>query len=316
MPRLALMRAGNRNGFVSPMRAVSCGGTTSCRKPGHAPRRRSRPSRMCRESWSRSKGWAKDGWPFVRTPGSGQSGPEPIAGFIDCRRRNGNAPLCASVVVVGPALARDGWTFQRLQGVAEELIQGSWQIGTVPASDKLTATFRIRNVGDAAVTLTTLRIAGTGFFLTGAPSLPHSVNAGTNVDFTIEFRPLDSGSYSGNLLVNATGYVIRGASSAALGVFRNGAGLIRGMPSIWPCAGRWKELSRASNCGIRRAKRAAFPKRLSAAERSFSRTARPRLICSPANPSSFPCDSGRFRRPCSGKTCHRQPYVFSHGNGV
>lgn len=118
--------------------------------------------------------------------------------------------------------------FSAPRGLPEELIQGSWQIGTVPTTDKLAATLRIRNTGDAAVVLTTLRIAGTGFSLTGAQSLPYTVAAGTNVDFTLEFRPPDYGSYSGNLLVNSTGYVIRGAGSAALGLFRDGVGLSSG----------------------------------------------------------------------------------------
>lgn len=116
--------------------------------------------------------------------------------------------------------------FQAPQNGTEQLVTGSWELPSVQASDAGSVRFRIRNTGDAAVSLTALRVAGTGFSMTGQPSLPYIVAPGTNVDFTITFRAPDSGSYSANLLINTTGILLRATGIAAAAVYWNGAALL------------------------------------------------------------------------------------------
>jgi hypothetical protein len=99
---------------------------------------------------------------------------------------------------------------------------------SAPVTDAVSVRFRIRNVGDAPVTLTTLYVAGVGFSSTGAPSLPHIVAAGTNVDFTVRFSPPDYGSYSALLYLNSTTYVLRALGEAAVAVFHEGKALTSG----------------------------------------------------------------------------------------
>lgn len=115
--------------------------------------------------------------------------------------------------------------FQAPQNGTEQLVTGSWELPSVQTGDSVSTRFRIRNTGDAAVSLTALRVAGTGFSMTGQPSLPHIVAPGTNVDFTIIFRAPDSGSYSANLLVNSTGILLRASGVPAATVHWNGTAL-------------------------------------------------------------------------------------------
>lgn len=114
------------------------------------------------------------------------------------------------------------------QGGEEQLLTTVHDMGSVSVADSASVRFRLRNTGQAAVTLSRLTIAGAGFFLTGAPSLPHIVAPTTNVDFTVWFSPPNYGVYSANLQVNNTGYVVRGSGLAGAAVRVNGESLVTG----------------------------------------------------------------------------------------
>jgi hypothetical protein len=118
--------------------------------------------------------------------------------------------------------------FHAPSGQPEQQITGTFDMPAARVTDAASVRFRIRNVGDAAVTLTRLGVSGTGFSATGAPSLPHIVAAGTNVDFTVRFSPPNYGSYSALLQINAATYVIKALGEAAVGLTYNDALLTAG----------------------------------------------------------------------------------------
>jgi len=94
----------------------------------------------------------------------------------------------------------------------EEPLTGPLEFGSVPTGDFRDTPLRIRNIGDAAITLERLRVTGQGFSLEGHPSTPYVVAAGTNVDFRVRFRPTGFGSYSGTLRINDSYTMIFGSS--------------------------------------------------------------------------------------------------------
>jgi hypothetical protein len=76
--------------------------------------------------------------------------------------------------------------------------------------------------------LTRLFVSGTGFGITGDPSLPHIVAPGSNVDFTVRFRPANAGSYSANLTINSMSVLLRGSSNPAAVLFSGALELVSG----------------------------------------------------------------------------------------
>lgn len=136
----------------------------------------------------------------------------------------------ALLIALAPALFAAGRLelFHAPSGGAETPVAGIIDLASAPVSDSVSVRFRIRNVGDGPVTLTTFHVKGVGFSSMGAPSLPHIVAAGTNVDFTVRFSPPDYGSYSALLTVNSTTYVVRALGEAAVAVFHDGRVLAAG----------------------------------------------------------------------------------------
>jgi len=108
------------------------------------------------------------------------------------------------------ALSAQLQLFLAPQGGTETPVSGVHDMGPVAVAESSSVRFRLRNLGQASVTLTYLYAAGTGFTMTGAPTMPYIVASGVNVDFTIRFGPPNSGSYSANLQINGTGYLLRG----------------------------------------------------------------------------------------------------------
>lgn len=98
---------------------------------------------------------------------------------------------------------------------SEKPVSTLYQMGSAPVGDRLDAVFRVRNTTQAALTIRTLTLGGTGFSMFGQPSLPHTLAPGLNVDFTVRFSPRDYGSYSANLSVNGTGLLLMASSTAA-----------------------------------------------------------------------------------------------------
>jgi hypothetical protein len=116
------------------------------------------------------------------------------------------------------------------QGGEETLFTGSYDMGSVAVADSASMRFRLRNTGKASITLSYLYVSGTGFSTSGAPSLPFIVAPGLNVDFTVRFSPPNFGSYSANLQVNSTGFIVRGSGLAGAAMRVNGADVPSGGP--------------------------------------------------------------------------------------
>ena len=114
------------------------------------------------------------------------------------------------------------------QDAAESIAGATVQLTAASVGDRESTRFRLRNTGDAAAVLATLRVDGIGFTMTGHPSLPHIVAPGMNVDFTVHFSPTDYGTFSANLLVNSTGYLLVSGATPAITVFHNGQALVSG----------------------------------------------------------------------------------------
>ncbi len=100
----------------------------------------------------------------------------------------------------------------------EEPFKDQYDAGSVPAGDFRDTRLRIRNLGDAAITLERLRVTGVGFSLEGHPSVPYIIAPRTNVDFRVRFQPPAYGSYSGSLRINDAYYLFLGTSPPTLTV--------------------------------------------------------------------------------------------------
>ncbi len=99
-----------------------------------------------------------------------------------------------------------------MEATGERAIRAQYSVGTIAATDTLTATFRVRNT--PAVTV--LSIAGSGFSLVSAPLLPQPVNQDGFVEFSVRFAPTGPGRYSAVLRVNTfTAFLLAAAVAVA-----------------------------------------------------------------------------------------------------
>ena len=110
----------------------------------------------------------------------------------------------------------------------EQIAPAIHDMGQVAVAESASVRFRIRNMGTAPVSLAYLYIAGSGFSVSGAPSLPYLVAAGVNVDFTVRFTPLNSSTYSANLTINSSSYIVRGTGLPGAAFRVNGEDLQSG----------------------------------------------------------------------------------------
>jgi len=108
----------------------------------------------------------------------------------------------------------------------ESAVEGSFvDAGTAAARDFLDTRMRIRNTGQATVTVQPIRLAGTGFSLIGTPTGVQLLTPGANIDFRIRFQPPAFGSYSATLTINDLVLIVRGNSPAGLAVSLSGGTL-------------------------------------------------------------------------------------------
>ena len=108
----------------------------------------------------------------------------------------------------------------------ETLVNASVTLLDTYVSDEFRTRLRIRNTGDASVTLSSMRVAGLGFSFSGEPSLPHILAPGMNVDFLVCFRPLDEGRFSANLTINTSSYLLQASALPAITIFHNNRALV------------------------------------------------------------------------------------------
>lgn len=94
-------------------------------------------------------------------------------------------------------------------------MERSYDLGRTAVGDPLRLDVRLHNQGTAAVTVQSVRIAGAGFALIGAPSSSLVLPAGQMTEFQVRFLPTGSGSYSANLTVNERAIILRASGMGA-----------------------------------------------------------------------------------------------------
>lgn len=97
-------------------------------------------------------------------------------------------------------------------------IGGFFDLGSAAPGDFLETAFRLRNVSSTAVTVSSLRIAGTGFSLENTPSLPMTLTPSGNADFKVRFRPHGAGTSSATLTADGLSVLVRSVGRVDLTV--------------------------------------------------------------------------------------------------
>jgi hypothetical protein len=88
---------------------------------------------------------------------------------------------------------------------------------TFPSSEPnqtSTRVVRISNSGNAAASIAQLTVAGQGFQLASAVTLPITLQPGGSTTLTLSFTPTQGGSRTGSLVVNSDSFVLSGAGLA------------------------------------------------------------------------------------------------------
>jgi hypothetical protein len=86
-----------------------------------------------------------------------------------------------------------------VQGSTEHAVGSVYDWGTIFTGERASTLFRVLNISSAPAELNVLSVAGTGFSLGNAPTLPITLKPQTSVDFTVNFLASERGSYSAAL---------------------------------------------------------------------------------------------------------------------
>jgi hypothetical protein len=103
-------------------------------------------------------------------------------------------------------------------GTNETPVGATVNVGTASPGDTVEVRFRVRNIGTGPVALNTLSLAGAGFSISSAPSLPYTLAPYTGspvseVEFDVAFSPTSVASYSASLLVNTINLNLQGTGA-------------------------------------------------------------------------------------------------------
>ena len=101
-------------------------------------------------------------------------------------------------------------------GTTDTAVGSLVNVGAVAPGDTLETRFHVRNVGAGPATLSTLALAGDGFLIVSAPSLPYIlapyVGPASEAEFDIDFSPTTTGSFSAFVAVNSISIALQGNS--------------------------------------------------------------------------------------------------------
>ena len=105
-------------------------------------------------------------------------------------------------------------------GTKETSVGAVVDVGGASPGDTVETRFRVRNIGTGPAILQTLSMAGTGFTISAAPSLPYTIAPYTGsptseAEFRVTFNPTDVASYSAFLLVNTINVILKGTGTPA-----------------------------------------------------------------------------------------------------
>ena len=98
----------------------------------------------------------------------------------------------------------------QFDGMNESPVGALVDVGSAAAGDTLEARFHVRNIGAGPAVLQTLSLAGSGFRISQAPSLPYTIAPDSQVEFRVAFSPTSIGTYSAFLQVNTISISLRG----------------------------------------------------------------------------------------------------------
>ena len=119
----------------------------------------------------------------------------------------GRMLLCCSILPLAALAQIQVFLFD---GTNETPVAGLVDVGSASAGDTLETRFHVRNTGAGAAIFQTLSIAGSGFRITTAPSLPYTIAPGSFAEFRVAFNPTAIGTYSAFLTVNTINITLRG----------------------------------------------------------------------------------------------------------
>jgi hypothetical protein len=123
--------------------------------------------------------------------------------------------LLSGIMLLAPAL----WAQFDLYLVKEAIDAPAPQVldyGGAYPGEAATIRFRIRNTSAQAATLTALAVDGTGFSLSGAPTLPADLAPRAAMDFAVTFQAIPVGNYSAALRANGVSTLLTAAVVASL----------------------------------------------------------------------------------------------------
>jgi hypothetical protein len=90
-------------------------------------------------------------------------------------------------------------------------------VGTAAPNATIAARFHVRNTSSGPIVLQTVSLAGDGFTIQSAPSLPYTlspyVGPASEAEIDIDFSPTIVASYSATLLVNTTSIILEGIAA-------------------------------------------------------------------------------------------------------
>ncbi len=103
-------------------------------------------------------------------------------------------------------------------GATETAVGAVVNVGTASPGDTVEVRFRVRNIGTGPATLTTLSLAGDGFSISAAPSLPYIIapytgSPASEAEFRVAFSPTDVASYDAFLLVDTINIILQGTGA-------------------------------------------------------------------------------------------------------
>ncbi|HEX6896085.1 MAG TPA: choice-of-anchor D domain-containing protein [Bryobacteraceae bacterium] len=111
----------------------------------------------------------------------------------------------------------------QFDGTTENPVGSVYNVGSATPGDTLQTRFRARNTGVSAVTFQTLSLAGSGFQIAAAPSLPYIIAPGSEAEFKINFAPATTGTFSAFLVVNTINITLQGTASPAASLMLAGS---------------------------------------------------------------------------------------------
>lgn len=155
------------------------------------------------------------------------------AGFAIVRQHAQNGGRCSALFfpdrappLAAIALLAIAWNAQAQLDVhatiggVERRATGSLNLGETATGEPLEIRFRVENTGDSIVTVSTLRIEGAGYALTGSQTPPFFIASGTSASFFVRYQSeaVTSGA-PGVLRVNSGAYSLMASTTAAPAVY-------------------------------------------------------------------------------------------------